>query len=213
MQVAATAAPEAARADTDFARRATAESAVHAERIGTTHRYPAHLIEHLTLEDGRRVTLRPVLPRDDVLTQAFVRHLSPQSRYNRFFVGLAELPPRMLAQMTDVDHVHHLALIAQTVTFGREVQVGEARYVVDESGQWAEFAIAVADDWQNTGIGSRLLRLLEKAARAAGIARMASDVLGSNRRAQEFMRQRGYALRSRPGEALLMRAEKLLGPW
>ena len=139
--------------------------------------------------------------------------LSPQSRYIRFFVGLAESPPHMLAYLTDVDHAHHLALIAHTLVYGRQLQVGEARYVVDDGGTSAEFAIAVADDWQTAGIGSRLLRLLEEAARAAGIARFTGDVLGSNCRAQDFMRQRGYVLRSNPGEALLMRADKALSPW
>ena len=56
----------------------------------------------------------------------------------------------------------------------------------------AEFAIAVADHWQAAGVASRLLRLLEKAARAAGVARLTGDVLGSNRRALDFMRQRGF---------------------
>ena len=45
--------------------------------------------------------------------------LSPQSRYNRFLVGLAESPPHMLAYLTDVDHAHHLARIAQTLVYGR----------------------------------------------------------------------------------------------
>ena len=33
------------------------------------------------------------------------------------------------------------------------------------------------DDWQTSGIGSRMLRVLESAARAAGLTRLTGDVL------------------------------------
>ena len=179
-------------------------------RTYTIHRYPAHLIEHWALEDGRAVTIRPVLPQDDVLVQAFVKGLSAESRYSRFLVGLQELPPRLLAQFTNVDYEGHMALIAETIVYGRELQVGEARYVVDADGMAADFAIAVADDWQAAGIGSRLLRALENAARSAGLARLTGDVLNTNRKALDFMRQRGFTVRINREEPRLVRVEKVL---
>lgn len=176
------------------------------------HRYPAHLIEHWTQEDGRGVTLRPVLPQDDLLAQAFFRALSPASRHSRFFISLSEIPARMLAQLTNVDYVRHMALIAETVVYGRELQIGEARYVVADDGTSAEFAIAVADDWQACGIGSRLLRALENAACAAGLARLTGDVLGENRKALDFMRQRGFIVQPNREDARLAQVHKVLGP-
>ena len=176
----------------------------------SSHPYPAHLIEHWALEDGRAITIRPVRPQDDALAQAFFRQLSPESRYSRFLTSVGDLPPRLLAQLTDVDQEKHLALIAGTVVYGRELQVGEARYVVEADGCSAEFAIAVADDWQVAGIGSRMLRALEKSARGAGIARLTGDVLGSNHKALDFMRQRGFVARSNREESRLMRVEKVL---
>ena len=40
--------------------------------------------------------------RSDVL-QAYVRGLSPESRYNRFFGALQELPPAELERVTHLD--------------------------------------------------------------------------------------------------------------
>jgi acetyltransferase len=158
------------------------------------------------------VTLRAARPDDEALTQAFVRALSERSRYHRFLVGLRELPPKLLTRMTAVDHVSHLALVAEAQVYGRQVQVGEARYVIDAARpHCAEFAIAVADDWQRAGIGSRLLRSLESAAGAAGLALLTGDVLGTNTRALEFMRQRGFSSRANREEPRLMRVEKTLG--
>ena len=191
---------------------AVAPDSSGAPRTYVIHHYPAHLIEHWTQEDGRGVTLRPVLPQDDLLAQAFFRALSPESRHSRFFISLSEIPARMLAQLTNVDYVRHMALIAQTVVYGREFQIGEARYVVADDGTSAEFAIAVADDWQGAGIGSRLLRALENAARAAGLARLTGDVLGENRKALDFMRQRGFTVQSNREDARLAQVNKVLGP-
>ena len=178
--------------------------------------YPAQLSAAWELEDQRRVTIRPVLPADAALTRAFVRQLSPESRYSRFLVSLSDLPHSMLVYLTDVDHVRHVGLIALTQVYAKQVQVGEARYVIEtaspDGSTQAEFAIAVADDWQAAGVGSRLLRMLEKAARAAGVAQLTGDVLGSNRKALDFMRQRGFVTRPNRDEARLLRVEKNLLP-
>ena len=176
--------------------------------------YPAQLTETWHLEDQRSVTIRPVLPQDAALTRAFVRQLSQESRYSRFLVSLSDLPQSMLSYLTDVDYVQHMGLIAVTQVYGKQVQVGEARYVIEPQSHdgltQAEFAIAVADHWQAAGVGSRLLRVLEKAARAAGVARLTGDVLGSNRRALDFMRQRGFVTHPNREEARLVRVEKNL---
>ncbi len=178
--------------------------------------YPSRLTETWHLEDQRSVTIRPVLPQDAVLTRAFVRQLSPESRYSRFLVSLSDLPQSMLSYLTDVDYVRHMGLIAVTQVYGRQVQVGEARYVIEpplaDGATSAEFAIAVADDWQAAGVGSRLLRTIENAARAAGVAQLTGDVLGSNRRALDFMRQRGFITYPNREEARLVRVKKDLLP-
>lgn len=179
-------------------------------RISRAGRASPPLIEQWTLEDGRSVTIRPVLPQDDNLAQAFVRAMSAQSRYNRFLVALEELPPALLARFTNVDQQQHLALLAATVVYGKELQIGEARYVIEADGTSAEFAIAVADDWQTAGIGSRLLRALEGAASAADLGRLTGDVLADNRKALDFMRQRGFVVHPNREEARLLRVEKAL---
>jgi acetyltransferase len=72
--------------------------------------------------------------------------------------------------------------IAVTERDGREIQVGVARYVASADRRRCEFAIAVADDWQRKGLGSRLMEALMAAARARGIGEMYGEVLASNRK-------------------------------
>jgi acetyltransferase len=62
-----------------------------------------------------------------------------------------------------------MTLIAISECDGAEVQIGVARYVVDQSGLTREFSIVIADEWQRRGLGERLMRLLMDTARLAGV--------------------------------------------
>ncbi|MDP2135397.1 MAG: phosphopantetheine-binding protein, partial [Sulfuritalea sp.] len=46
-----------------------------------------------TLFDGRQVCIRPIRPDDAGIEADFVRHLSSESRYERFMVSMNELSP------------------------------------------------------------------------------------------------------------------------
>jgi acetyltransferase len=160
------------------------------------HRYPTTLIDRLQLRDGRSVTIRPVLPQDVELQRAFVAALSPTMRYRRFHSPLNELPEATLNYMTDVDYASHMALLATTsVPGGRETQVAEARWVRREppdSTDIADFALAVADDWQRAGLGALLLGKLSDSAAAQGIRRLSGDVLADNEGMRRLLKRSGW---------------------
>ena len=155
-----------------------------AEPCFRIHRYPTALIDRVRLRDGRSVTIRPVLPQDAALQQAFVQALSPAARYRRFHGPVRELPEAALRYMTEVDYASHLALLATTVDASqREIQVAEARWVRREppdATDVADFALVVADDWQRAGLGALLLGMLADSAAAQGIRRLSGDVLADN---------------------------------
>jgi len=178
------------------------------------HRVPTSLIETLRLKDGRSVLVRPVLPQDAELQQSFVRMLSPLSRRRRFHAPIAELPSSTLRYMTEVDYESHLALLAEVFVDGVARQVAEARWVrrSDEPGT-ADFALAVADDWQRSGLGTCLLRRLQDSACLHGVRRLYGDVLVSNQPMAEFLRRAGWELRRDPQDLSALCAEiELLNP-
>jgi acetyltransferase len=160
------------------------------------HRYPTALIELVRLRDGRRVTIRPVLPQDAALQQAFVSALSPASRYGRFHGPVNELPEATLRYMTEVDYASHLALLATAIDdSGEEFQVAEARWVRREppdSTDVADFALVVADDWQRSGLGALLLGMLADSAAAQSIRRLSGDVLADNEGMQRLLKRCGW---------------------
>jgi acetyltransferase len=171
--------------------------------------YPTRWIDVWYLADGRRVTVRPVLPQDAELEQALVRALSPASRYQRFFAPIRELPAGWLERLTQIDYQHQHALIVETFAGDQAVAVAEARYVVDAQRTECEFAVLVADDWLHQGLARRLMGSLMQAAAEAGLQRMVGDVLATNRAMLALARSLGFKVMHHPGGgAQVLRLER-----
>jgi acetyltransferase len=99
--------------------------------------------------------IRTLGPQDAARVQDFVRGLTPRSRRERYFSAIRELPPRELARMLR-PAPGDLSLAAFD---------GETLIAIAECSH-GEFAVVVADAWQGSGVGHRLMeRLLEEARR------------------------------------------------
>jgi len=150
--------------------------------------------------DGVPVTVRPIRPGDMSLEADFVRHLSMDTRYQRFMLTLSELSPAKLHYLTDVDQNRHVALVATTIRDGQEVLLGAVRYIVDAAGRSCEFAVAVDDAWQGTGLAGILMQALIDVARSRGLATMEGFVLATNTRMLRFASRLGFALQHDRGD-------------
>ena len=152
------------------------------------------------------IELRPLVAQDRDAFQAFVRRLSAQSRLNRFLAPVRELSPAALDALTGTGEARQVALVAIDGTR----LVGEGRYVaLGDSGR-AEFAVAVDDELQRNGIGTRLLNALLHTARDMGLKVLEGEVLRTNSSMLGFVRHLGFRVKSCPGEAHLVIAEREL---
>jgi RimJ/RimL family protein N-acetyltransferase len=142
------------------------------------------------LRDGERIEIRPIRSDDREALAEGIRRLSPESRYRRFFSPIERLSDEQLSYLTDVDHHDHEALVA--VEPETECGIGVARFVRSESdAEVAEFAVAVADDWHNRGVGSALIQRLTERAREEGIRRFSGSILEENRAMLELADELG----------------------
>jgi GNAT superfamily N-acetyltransferase len=150
------------------------------------------LIEELesdfALKDGTSVHIRPIRPEDDDSLVEIFNHSSPQTVYQRFFMALPELTPAMAHDLSTVDYVHRMALIAETDI----ERVGVARYASTKDPALVELGLVIVDDWQNRGLGRILLREILHAAEGNGIHRFCADVLGENRRMLHLLATEGH---------------------
>jgi acetyltransferase len=175
----------------------------------TTLLIPAlHLITTRTTASATRIALRPIHPNDAAALQDFVRALSPTSRRLRFHSAVRELSEATLRALTHVDQRAHVAFVLTSKEGGQEQIVGEARYVVADDGETAEFGIAVADAYRGRGLAERLLAALVDAARVAGLRWLVGDVLADNGRMLAFVRRCGFAESTRCAEPGLVRVER-----
>ena len=172
--------------------------------------YPVELVRQRYLFDGTPVTIRPIRAVDAAMEQDFVQHLSADSRYKRFMSTLKELPPGKLKYLTEIDYVRHLALVAIIEQDGRPVEIGVARYVAGPSGDDCEFAIAIDDAWQGSGVAGILMLSLIDAARARGMRKMEAFILASNDKMIKFARQLGFEVRRDADDPGMMHAVRSL---
>jgi acetyltransferase len=167
----------------------------------------------VALCDGRKVLVSPVQPNDSAAERDFVGALSLTSRYRRFHFGLRELTPEASRAMTEIDQHHHVAFVARPASGDASHDqpiVADARYVVRADSADAEFAIAVADDWQGAGLGRELLTRIATHARGQGLRRLFGDVLWGNTSMIALVRSLGGSLKRNPGDATVVRAEFLI---
>ena len=88
--------------------------------MNATTRAQSGVVGALRLSPGLTVMLRPIEPVGRWRSvQAYVRGLSPQARYDRFFRALSELSPAELDRVIHLDQKRDLAQLAETWVDGR----------------------------------------------------------------------------------------------
>lgn len=180
--------------------------------VSAVPQYPTGQIDVWRLRDGTRIMQRPVLPQDAALLGDLVARLSVKTRRNRFHGPVKELSITCLDQMSCVDHAGHVAFVMTTFVEGRERIIADARYVVDDRGDGAEFAVLVDDDWQGFGLGQRAMNILMQVANLAGLRWFHGEVLACNAPMLALMRRCNFCCTPDEDDDNLVHVETVLSP-
>lgn len=162
------------------------------------YHFDARYDERVQLDDGTVVHFRLVGPADKRLLSDGFSHLSPETRYRRFFAAKQVLSADELRYFTEFDGVNHLAIGAiRTKPDGTSQGLGVARFVrLEGDPTAAEAAVVVVDEFQNRGLGRLLLLRLVAAARERGIVRFRATTLADNPAARALMKDLGVEPRA-----------------
>jgi RimJ/RimL family protein N-acetyltransferase len=153
-----------------------ADRAIHARVYGARVRLP----------DGAEILVRPIEPGDAHDVAVGVQRLSALSRYHLFRTQVKGLSSAELAELTQVDHVSHEAMVAFDAATGEGI--GVARYVrLPDDPATAQCTCVVLDAWQHRGVGTVLVKRLAARARAVGIERFTAHVLVGNEAARRLI--------------------------
>jgi acetyltransferase len=159
--------------------------------------YPSDQEREWPMRGGGRYTVRPIRPEDAEMLQDFVRRMSPESRYFRFVSTMRELSLRMLARFTLIDYDREMALVAvyrerkpdeEGGFTETERIIGVSRYVTNPDLSTCEFSLAIADEFNGQGLGSRMMQSIMDVARDKGLSQIEGLVLSNNAPMLKLMR-------------------------
>lgn len=160
--------------------------------------YPADLERTWHAADGSAVRLRPLCPDDIERELAFIHGLSEQTLYLRLQYFSRGVSRQEAARLLDLDYRDRLAIAAVLGSPPDERIIGVSRYARIDGTDAADCAIVVADDWQERGLGTELMRSLARGARRSGIRTLVGSSLAENQRIHAWARRFGFDVRTEP---------------
>ena len=161
--------------------------------------YPTKYIQPWRCRDGRNVVLRPIRPEDEPMERELIANLSPKSSRFRFFYTIKDITHEMLSRFCNIDYDREMAIIAEYTENGRRRNVGVGRLIM-EHGQTGEFAVLVADDFQNNGLGLKLCDMLIGIGQEKGLKSIYGIVLNENRKMIGLAKKLGFNIKRLPDE-------------
>ena len=148
------------------------------------------------LRDGASLHVRAIQPDDKDRLRDHFQRLGPESVRQRFFGMKKDLTPEDLRYFTELDFEEHVGLVGTHRDASGERFVVVGRYFrlapAEDGIERAEFALAVADEWQGLGAGTLMLEQLALLASQAGIERFEADVLAGNTHMLELLAHIGF---------------------
>ncbi len=161
--------------------------------------YPSQYIKNIATKDGQEITLRPIRPEDEPKMVKFHETLSERSVYLRYFRAF-QLDQRVaherLTRICFVDYDRDMAIVAthKNADSGEEEIIAVGRLTKERSGDEAEFAILVSDQYQGQGIGTQILVHLLQIGEEEGIERVVAYLLPENRGMRAVCLKLGFHL-------------------
>lgn len=159
--------------------------------------YPEQYQRDIKLNDGTKVHLRPVRPEDEPLEKTMFEVLSRETVYYRFFGYIPKVTHKMLSRYTHIDYDREMNIIATIEDEqGNEEMIGMVHIVGDAWRQKAEYAIVIADEYQNKGLGTIMTNYILDIAREQGYKKVYANLLKMNTGMKVLLEQFGFSVRS-----------------
>jgi acyl-CoA hydrolase/RimJ/RimL family protein N-acetyltransferase len=134
----------------------------------------------LKMENGKIAEFRPLLPSDEIAYRNFFYSLQEKTIYMRFFYRMRTFSHEIVQKhWASVDYHNNMSIIGLVQKGGHKEIVAIGSYAYDRE-HVAEIAFVVREDYQNMGIASYLLALLEQIAKQNNYTRFQASVLREN---------------------------------
>ena len=134
------------------------------------------------LKNGKTIEIRPLFPSDELEFRNFFYSLKEETVYYRFFHKVKSFSHKMVQeQYSNIDYRKNMSIIGLVQRGGHKEIVAIGSYA-EEGDNFAEVAFVVNEQYQGLGLGSYLLKFLERIARENGYNGFTASVLMENKK-------------------------------
>jgi acetyltransferase len=160
--------------------------------------YPNQYVSEVKMGDGSLVIVRPIRPEDEPLMTIFHQDLSSSEVLQRYFSVLQnekEVSHERLTRICYADYGTEIPLVVESkdVSGKRRIR-GVARLNGHHGSDQARFAIVIEDEFQGTGLGKELLKVLIRIGKAENLKRITGTMLPENAAMRHVCEQLGFKL-------------------
>jgi len=100
----------------------------------------------------------------------------------------------MINKFCNIDYKNEVAIIAEYNSDEKKRNVGVVRLFIDSGLQTGEFAILVADNFQDSGLGTKFMETLIDMGRKMGLKSIYGDVLADNNKMLTLAKEFGFSV-------------------
>jgi acyl-CoA hydrolase len=134
----------------------------------------------LKLKNGKTVEFRPLLPSDEFAYRNFFYSLQEKTVYLRFFYKMRSFSHEVVQKhWANVDYRKNMSIIGLVQKGGHKEIMAIGSYAMEDEKR-AEVAFVVREDFQDLGVASYLLEMLEDIAKENGYREFSAAVLREN---------------------------------
>ncbi|MCF8112715.1 MAG: GNAT family N-acetyltransferase [Desulfotignum sp.] len=144
--------------------------------------YPGEIHDQHIFKNDLRVRFRPIKPSDEEQMRRLFYKFSDEAIYYRYFHTITTMPHAKMQEYVNVDWRHTLSIVGLVGEPGEGVIIAEARYLCGPSGNDAEIALIVDENYSNHGIATHMVHFLIKLGKDRGVEFFTAEVLYSNRK-------------------------------
>jgi acetyltransferase len=161
--------------------------------VSAIRAYPSQYVEEWRLKDQTPVLIRPIRPEDEPLIVQFHSDLSQETVRQRYLKALhydERVAHDRLLRICFNDYDREIALVAER----KKEILGVIRLTKIPGTSDATFALTIKDQWQNQGIGNKLMAKIIEVAKSEKIERISADMLKENFQMQKLCKRFGFSL-------------------
>lgn len=158
--------------------------------------YPKKYTVPWKLKNGTRIVIRPIKPEDEARLDDLFRAFSEETMRFRFFQVIREMTHETLTRYCNIDYNREIAIVAEPEESRERRIIGVARLILRPGQRKGEFAVAVGDQWQGLGLGSKLVDQIIEIAKDRGLESIGGDVLTNNAKMIDLCEKKGFTMKS-----------------